>query len=63
MFVFRMSNVCGRTSAVCVEPEASFSPTSLRSHDRVTLISDPMFGSRSIATRRPDYIIRSVRLM
>jgi len=55
-----------RTIAVdvlTVEPEASFSPTVLRSHDRVTLISDPMSGSRSIATRRPDYITWSVRLM
>jgi len=46
-----------------VEPEASFSPMVLRSHDRVTLVSNPMSGSRSIATRRPDYITWSVRLM
>jgi len=34
----------------CVELEASFSPTVLRSHDQVTLVSDPMSRSRSIAT-------------
>ena len=48
------------TNNVYVELEASFSPMILRSHDRVTLISDPMTGSRSIATRRQDYIIWSM---
>jgi len=40
----------GHTPPPSVELEASFSPMVLRSHDRVTLISDPMTGSCSIVT-------------